>query len=81
MNVGSEWTVGEDKITRTLEFSSFKEAIGFVNKVAEAAEQMDHHPDIRVHSYKKVDIELTTHDAGGVTKKDYELAKEIDMLV
>ena len=64
-------------ISRTYEFPSFPAAIRFVDYVAELAESMDHHPDIDVR-YNKVTLTLSTHDAGGVTTKDFELVDLID---
>lgn len=60
-------------LQRTFELPSFGEAIAFVNRVAELAEQEDHHPDIAV-SYRKVTLRWVTHSAGGITERDRELA-------
>lgn len=69
------WHVNADgKLERTFEFGSFMEAIGFINRLAEHAEALDHHPEL-FNVYNKVVIELTTHDAGGLTPFDVELAK------
>ena len=72
-----EWSAVSETIQRTYQFASFVEAMGFVNKVAEAAEADQHHPDILIR-YNKVTLTLSTHDAGGITKKDFALAKKID---
>jgi 4a-hydroxytetrahydrobiopterin dehydratase len=61
-------------------FDDFAAAIAFVNRVAEAAEAADHHPDILVHGYKRVRLTLTTHSAGRLTEKDADLARVIDGL-
>ena len=74
------WEMGFDSITRNFRFEGFKEAMAFVNKIAEEAEKMNHHPEIRIN-YDKVFISLTTHDAGGITIKDFKLAKAIERLV
>ena len=74
------WQEIDGKLTRTFEFPDFGAAMVFVNKVADAAEEADHHPDIHI-SYKKVTLELTTHSAGEITDKDHELAKKINELV
>jgi 4a-hydroxytetrahydrobiopterin dehydratase len=58
----------------------FGAAIAFVNRVAEAADSADHHPDIRVHGYNRVELRLTTHASGGLTQRDFELARAIDAL-
>lgn len=78
----SEWEVydGDTKIKRGFEFSDFSEAISFVNKVAGLAEQEGHHPNIYLHDYKKVLIELWTHKIGGLHKNDFVLASKINEL-
>ncbi|WP_367871005.1 4a-hydroxytetrahydrobiopterin dehydratase [Luteolibacter sp. Populi] len=75
-----EWEHEKKAITRTVEFEEFMEAIDFVNDLAEIADEAQHHPDIRIR-YTKVTLVLTTHDAGGVTEADIELAQRIDNLV
>lgn len=69
-----------DKIIKDFEFKNFKQALAFVNKVGELAENLNHHPDILLYDYKKVRLTLTTHDQGGVTDKDQELSKAIDKI-
>jgi 4a-hydroxytetrahydrobiopterin dehydratase len=71
------WTRRGNAITKTFEFATFPEAIAFVNRVAEAAERMDHHPDIDIR-YTKVTSSLSTHSAGGITQRDFKLAEAID---
>jgi 4a-hydroxytetrahydrobiopterin dehydratase len=73
------WTDSEAALERTFEFSSFPEAIAFVNRVADLAESENHHPDIAI-SYKKVTLRWTTHSAGGITDRDRELAERTDAL-
>lgn len=75
-----EWEYENNSINRTVEFEEFMEAIDFVNDLAEIADEAQHHPDIRIR-YTKVTLKLTTHDAGGVTDADIELAQRIDNLV
>ncbi|WP_159517437.1 4a-hydroxytetrahydrobiopterin dehydratase [Sunxiuqinia indica] len=75
-----DWNKETEKITKEFTFNNFKEALSFVNQVGELAEGMDHHPDILIHSYKKVSISLTSHSDGKVTNKDHELASKIDAL-
>ena len=76
-----EWELEEDKsITRTVELDSFQEAIDFVNDVAEIAEEAQHHPDIDVR-FSRVLVSLTTHDKGGLTQSDFEMAGRIDTLI
>ena len=71
------WERSGAQIRRTYSFGSFKEAMAFANRVAEAAEAADHHPDILVQ-YRKVTLTLTSHDAGGLTERDFRLAQRID---
>jgi len=75
-----EWHLTVDVITREFHFKDFKESMTFANNIAEEAEKMNHHPDILIR-YNKVTLTLTTHSAGGLTQKDFELAKIIDKLV
>jgi 4a-hydroxytetrahydrobiopterin dehydratase len=70
---------GRDAITRTFTFGDFSEAFGFMTRVALAAEKADHHPEWR-NVYKTVEVVLTTHDAGGVTARDIELARTMNAL-
>ena len=77
-----EWEVSEDgkEIFRTIEFEEFTEAIDCVNDIAEMAEEAQHHPDFDIR-YSRVTLRLTTHDEGGVTPSDIEMAGRIDNLV
>jgi 4a-hydroxytetrahydrobiopterin dehydratase len=75
--VGWDWDVKRDAIARSYTFRDFSEAFAFMTRVALAAEQADHHPEWS-NVYNKVYILLTTHDAGGLTRRDIELAKRID---
>jgi 4a-hydroxytetrahydrobiopterin dehydratase len=68
-----------DAIHQTFKFKSFSEAFGFISRVALEAQKADHHPDWS-NSYDTVTIKLSTHDAGGVSQKDVDLAKAIDAL-
>ncbi len=77
---GSLWIRERDQIIRDWQFKDFKEAIAFVNKVAEVAEQANHHPDILVHGWNKVRLSLTNHSAGGLTDADFEMAGRIDAI-
>ena len=74
-----DWKRQGDVITRTFEFKNFSAALKFVNAVAELAEQAWHHPDIDIR-WNKVTLTLTTHKAGGLTEKDFELAQQFDRL-
>ena len=75
----SDWQAQGDAIVRTFKFCDFVRAIDFVNAVAQMAEEVNHHPDIDIR-YNRVTIALTTHDAGGLTRADIELAAGIDDL-
>jgi 4a-hydroxytetrahydrobiopterin dehydratase len=75
-----EWELEKKTITRTIEFEEFSEVIDFINYLAEIIEEAQHHPDIDIR-YTKVTLTLTTHDAGGITEADIELAHRIDNLV
>ena len=74
-----QWQQQGQTIIRTFEFKNFVEAIDFVNKLVEPAETAGHHPDIAI-SYNEVTVSLTTHDAGGLSQKDFELARTISEL-
>ena len=69
---------GDKAIGRAFTFRNFSEALAFVNRVGAEAEGMDHHPDIFLHNYKVVTLTLTTHDAGGLTRMDFDLAAKIE---
>lgn len=73
------WTENKNYLSRSFKFNSFEKAQEFVDCVAGLAQKLNHHPRI-IWDYKKVDIELTTHDKGAVTSLDYKLADEIDIL-
>ena len=74
------WVVNKDgKLSKTLKFADFIHAWGFMNTVALYAEKKDHHPEW-FNVYNRVDIELTTHDAGGISAKDIDLARYINEL-
>ncbi len=74
-----EWVRVGEAIMRTYSFKSFRLAVAFVGRVADAAEEADHHPDINVR-YKKVMLSLTTHDSLGLTTNDFDLAVACDEL-
>jgi 4a-hydroxytetrahydrobiopterin dehydratase len=71
-----EWYLRGDAIRRDFEFKDFAQAMIFVNQLAEIAETANHHPDIDIR-YNKVTLALTSHDSGGVTKRDLNLAHQI----
>ncbi len=73
------WVETGEAIQRTFQFKNFAEAMAFVNKVAAVAEADQHHPDILIR-YNKVTMTLSTHDAGGISHKDFELAAKLDAM-
>jgi 4a-hydroxytetrahydrobiopterin dehydratase len=77
---GTEWRLAGDAIERERRFEDFAAAIAFVNRVAQAAEAADHHPDVLVHGYNRVRLTLSTHSQGGVTGADVDLARTLDRL-
>lgn len=74
------WTIQNNYLTKEFEFSGFTQAVEFVNKILPLAEQANHHPDILIHGYKKVKIMLRTHSKDKITRKDHDLAQEIDAI-
>lgn len=76
---GSGWAREGDEIATEVTFPGFREAIGFVNAVAAVAEELDHHPDITVR-WNKVGLRVSTHDSGGLTELDLQLAGRVDAL-
>jgi 4a-hydroxytetrahydrobiopterin dehydratase len=73
------WSVVKGNLHRMFEFKDFKQAFGFMKRVALAADRMDHHPDWS-NAYNKVTIDLSTHSVGGLTKNDFELAAKIQKI-
>ena len=76
----SVWREEDQSLIRDYEFKDFVAAIAFVNQVAEAAEEANHHPDILVHGWNKVRLTLTTHSEGKLTDNDRAMAERIDGL-
>lgn len=77
---GSSWRREGEAIVREWELPDFASAIAFVNRVAEAAESANHHPDILLHGWSKVRLTLSTHSEGGLTESDFALAERVDAL-
>jgi 4a-hydroxytetrahydrobiopterin dehydratase len=75
-----EWSGDDTTITRTVELPSFMDAIAVVDRVAVTAEEMDHHPDIDIR-WRKLTFRCSSHSAGKVTERDFELARRIDGIV
>jgi 4a-hydroxytetrahydrobiopterin dehydratase len=80
MEIPTGWEKESEKITKKFQFNNFKEAVAFVNKVAESAESQGHHPDILIQNYKFVIITSTTHSEGKLTEKDINIVKKINEL-
>jgi len=74
------WQIEEGELTRTFNFKDFCAALAFVNRVGEQAEKAGHHPDIDIR-YTRVRLSLVTHDMGGLTEKDFDLAAAASLLV
>lgn len=73
------WTRKSDSLVKTFSFPAFMAGIGFVDRVAVAAEKMDHHPDLDIR-YTKIAVTLSTHSAGGITGNDVALAREMEKI-
>jgi 4a-hydroxytetrahydrobiopterin dehydratase len=76
----SEWRREGEAIAREWKLADFAAAMAFVNRVADAAERANHHPDILVHGWNRVHLQLSTHSQGGLSEADFALAGEIDGL-
>ena len=74
------WDVEDGRLKKQFNFKDFREAMGFVNKIAEVAESEGHHPDIMIH-YSQVNIELWTHAINGLSENDFIIAAKIDELI
>jgi 4a-hydroxytetrahydrobiopterin dehydratase len=77
---GSDWDREGEEIVREWKFEDFAAAIAFVNRVADAAEAANHHPDILLHGWNKVRLALTNHSDGGLTAVDFDMAGQFDTL-
>ncbi|MCV0401268.1 MAG: 4a-hydroxytetrahydrobiopterin dehydratase [Nitrosopumilus sp.] len=73
------WSIVNEKLHKEFEFASFNQAFGFMTRAAMEIEKMNHHPEW-FNVYNRITVELTTHDAGGITKNDVNLAKILDSL-
>jgi 4a-hydroxytetrahydrobiopterin dehydratase len=74
-----DWKIASGELVRTFQFKDFRAALGFVNRVGELAEEAGHHPDIDIR-YNRVRLGLVTHDVGGITAKDFDLAGRAEKL-
>lgn len=73
------WKVVDNKLLKQFKFADFAQSLAFVNRIGEIAETHDHHPDI-TFGWGYADVYVTTHDAGGITIRDFAVAKEIDLI-
>lgn len=80
MAPSEQWRQDGESLVADLEFDDFKAAMAYVNRVADAAEEANHHPDILVHGWNKVRLTLTTHSEGRLTDSDRQMAETIDGL-
>lgn len=75
----TNWTTADGMLQRTFTFRNFREAFGFMTEVALVAERTNHHPEWG-NVYNRITVQLTTHDAGGITQKDFDLAHQMDSI-
>ena len=80
LNELTGWELKDEKLHRELKFKNFVQAWGFMTQVAMLAEQADHHPEWS-NVYSRVTIDLTTHEAGGIRQRDFDLAKKVNELL
>ena len=74
------WEVREGQLTKTFTVKSFAHAVLFIGAIGQLAEAANHHPDLNLHGYNKLTVNLSTHSAGGLTAKDFNLAEQIEKL-
>ncbi len=80
LNQLNDWQVNDNKLVKVFKFKNFAEAISFIVKIGIEAEKFDHHPDLILFGWNNVKIILSTHEAGGITEKDFNLAQKINQL-
>ena len=76
-----KWTETDSKLMKTIKCQDFNHALALLNKIAVIAESMNHHPDMKIYSYRFLSIEIYTHDTNSITQKDYDLSKQIDLVL
>jgi 4a-hydroxytetrahydrobiopterin dehydratase len=76
----TEWERDGNAIGRDFKFADFAQALAFVNRVGEVAEELNHHPDILLHGWNRVRLTVSTHSEGGLTENDFQLATRVDAL-
>ncbi len=80
LNGLSGWSRDGNVIKRTIVRKGFADAVDFVGRIVPLADSMDHHPDVRIFAYKRVEISISTHSVGALTRKDFDLARQIDSI-
>jgi len=75
-----KWQIKDNFLEKNFSFETFADAMCFVNRVAEIAERLNHHPEIFMHNYNQVRVQTTTHSAGKITQMDHDLIKQIDTI-
>jgi 4a-hydroxytetrahydrobiopterin dehydratase len=78
-NLGQLWQIKDEKLHKAFNFANFVAAFGFMTQVAICAERMDHHPEW-FNVYSRVIVDLTTHEAGGITARDFALARQMETI-
>lgn len=71
------WAMAYGKLVKSFQFKDFQEALTFINRVGEIAEAVEHHPDIHLTDYNKVQLQTVTHDEGGITERDFGLLAKL----
>jgi 4a-hydroxytetrahydrobiopterin dehydratase len=74
----NQWTISQEKLSKTFKFKSFIRAFGWMSQIAICAEKLNHHPEW-FNVYNKVEVKLTTHEAGGISELDFTLAKKMEL--
>ncbi len=77
LKVHPGWAMAYGKLTKSFQFKDFQEALAFINKVGEVAESIEHHPDIHLTDYNRVQLQTVTHDEGGITERDFLLLEKL----
>lgn len=77
----NDWMVKNDCLTKRIKLTNFDEVVGLIVQLQEVANGMNHHPDFKVENYNEIEFNLSTHDTGSVSEKDYLLAAKIDGLI
>ena len=81
MELHNRWKQNDTKLQTTIDTGGFTEAVDIMQRIAELAEEHNHHPDLAIHDYDQLTITLSSHDVGEVTDRDYALAAAIDEIL